>query len=99
MPELILSGFVKTEAGPEEFAVYRHLNHTRDASSHFTCVDHKFTDIGWGTLNASGGLPAYAHQHKVYYETLMHFEAGVGYAKPFPVDELSHASDVAALAL
>lgn len=94
MPELILTGFVKTDSGPEEFAVYRHFNRTPDVSSHFTCVDHKFTEHGWVTLNASGGLPAYAAKHGVYFASQADFEQGVQVT--FPVDSSSHASDVAA---
>jgi hypothetical protein len=93
-PELILTGFVRTDSGPEEFAVYRHCNQGPAASPCFTCVDHKFAEHGWVTLNASGGLPAYAAQHGVYFETAAACASESEPGTAFPFDELSHASDV-----
>ena len=95
MPELILSGFVRTENGPEEFEVYRHKCHAEPQRGFFTCVDHKCSKRGWGTLNASGGLPAYAAEYAEYWETLADYACGASKAKPFPVDEASHVTDLA----
>lgn len=81
MGDMVLTGYVETERGPEVFEVYRY--YTKE-DGYFTIVDLIETNHGRVTLNASGGLAGFAGEYGKFYRSLEDYHAKV--SQSFPSD-------------